>query len=152
MIRHVWTVFCSSSAIDRDTNQVSLFDLIEQIRVQLAAPPPAGEKAVVPAQFQVVTLWTRGDGNEAESAPTRLRLVTPNGHELLKSENNVDLTEHQFRRVRLNLAGMPYVGDGRYHFLVDLRDGDDWRVVADVPVQFEVVVQLPTAEPANPAG
>jgi hypothetical protein len=149
MIRHVWTVFCTSSAIDKDTNQVSLFDLIEQIRVQLANAPPAGQKAIVPAHFQVVTLWSRGDGNEAEIAPTRMRLMAPNGEELLRSD--VDLSEHQLRRVRLNLAGMPFVGDGRYHFRVELKDGDEWQVVGDVPVRFEIEVQLPGAEPAAPA-
>lgn len=150
MIHHVWSVFCSSSAIDRDSNQVSLFDLVEQINVQLTEAAPAGQKVVIPARFQLVTLWTRGDANEAESGLSRLRLVAPSGEELLKSENDVDLTEHNLRRVRLNLVGMPYVGDGRYHFRVELKDGAEWRLVGDVPVQFEVQL-APATEQAEPA-
>jgi hypothetical protein len=151
MIHHVWSVFCSSSAIDRDTNQVSLFDLVEQISVQLADAPPAGQKVVIPARFQVVTLWTRGDANEAESALTRLRLVAPNGEELLKSENDVDLTEHQLRRVRVNIAGMPYAIAGRYHWFVELRHRDQWRVVGDIPLQFEVQLPPGTEQTDPPA-
>jgi hypothetical protein len=69
MIHHVWTVFCSSSAIDRDTNQVSLFDLIEQVTVQAVEPRAAGERGVIPARFQVVTLWTRGEAGDLEVPP-----------------------------------------------------------------------------------
>lgn len=151
MIQHVWSVFCSSSAIDRDSNQVSLFDLVEQISVQLMEAPPAGEKVIIPARFQVVTLWTRGDAAEPATGVSRLRLVAPSGEELLKSEYDVDLTEHQLRRVRLNLAGMPYVGDGRYHFRVELKDDDQWQVVGDIPVRFAVQLS-PGTEQAEPAG
>ncbi|HXK11463.1 MAG TPA: hypothetical protein VMT70_17595 [Vicinamibacteria bacterium] len=150
MIQHVWTVFCSSSAIDRDTNQVSLFDLVERIGVEGVGPAPPGQKAIIPARFQLVTLWTRGDANEGETGATRMRLLAPNGEELLKSEGDVNLREHQSRRVRINIGGLPFVENGRYHFRVELRDGDGWRVVGDVPVQIDVRLQV-EREPAEEA-
>jgi hypothetical protein len=152
MIRHVWTVFCSSSAIDKDTNQVSLFDIIEKINVELVGAPPPGEKVVVPSRFQVVTLWSRAQPNEPEAGSGRLRLMAPGGQELLKSENDIDLTEYGLRRVRVNLAGMPFVGNGQYRFVVDQRVNDEWKMVAEVPIQFEVQIQLPApAPPEQPA-
>jgi hypothetical protein len=149
MIRHIWTVFCSSSAIDRDTNQVSLFDIIERIRVDLVGPPPSGDKIVIPSRCQVVTLWTRGQQSEPDSGASRLRLIAPGGQELLKSENEVDLTEYSLRRVRINLAGLPFVGNGQYRFVIDLSVEDEWKVVAEVPVQLEVDTKLPAADSAE---
>ena len=70
----------------------------------------------------------------------------------MKSDNDVDLTEHQLRRVRLNLNGLPYVGPGRYRFRTELKDSDQWRVVADLPLRFEVqsprgIEGAPASEP-----
>jgi hypothetical protein len=146
MIRHIWTVFCSSSAIDRDTNQVSLFDIIERIKVDLIGPPPAGEKIVIPSRCQVVTLWTRAQQGEPDSGTTRLRLIAPGGQELLKSENEVDLTEYALRRVRINLAGLPYIGNGQYRFVIDIKFEDEWKVVAEIPVQLDVETKLAAAD------
>lgn len=139
MIHHVWTVFCTSSAIDRDTNTVSLFDIVEQIDGEI---PEAIEnkKIIIPAKFQLFTLWARGASNEGEIGTTRTRFLAPNGDVLLTSQNEVDLRESiERRRVRLNIAGLPYTGRGCYRFVVEIQSPDgQWVVGGNVPVPLNI--------------
>jgi hypothetical protein len=58
MIDHVWTILCSRAVIDRDTNNMSLLEVIEQLTLGDASPPVEGE-GLAPIQLELVTLWTR---------------------------------------------------------------------------------------------
>ena len=56
-MRHVWSLLCRSSAIHKDLNNLSIFDTFEEVTL-LA---PILEPAVLPLNFQMVTLWARTD-------------------------------------------------------------------------------------------
>jgi|GEM_PF-4752138 len=56
MARHMWTIMCSKSSIDRQTNNLSLFDIIEKIDVAVVAQV---DQIIVPIPFHLVTMWVR---------------------------------------------------------------------------------------------
>ena len=65
----IWAVLCQSAVIDKDTNNVSLLNVIEEVKVP--AKPPAELTAtdlnlISPATFELVTLWTRSDPGAEE--------------------------------------------------------------------------------------
>lgn len=55
MIDHVWTVLCSHAITDTDTNNLTLYNTIEQVSV-LEAPQPG---AILGLTFEVVSFWIR---------------------------------------------------------------------------------------------
>ena len=149
MIDHVWSVVCGRSSTDRETNNISLFDVIEQLNVLGPLPPPQpGATAAIPIAFELVSVWSRANPEEGEDSTGRVRLLGPNGNQLFENTFPVSLIDYPRMRTQLRTMGFPLVGTGRYTFVVEIqRANSQWESVARIPVQLESV-----AQPAAPAG
>jgi hypothetical protein len=148
MIRHLWSVLCSSSSIDRDDNKLSLFDIVEQITLL----EPITEPGLIPIKIHLVTLWRRESLAHATKTTARVRvLVPPQGEEVSKShEYVVDLTKFVRLRQRIVFRTIPVRGEGTYEFVIDYLDADErWREATRIPL--DLVVKTPPAAPDTTA-
>ena len=150
----IWAILCQSSAVDRDTNVVSLFNIVEEL--VLPAPPPTQPPAprerpepqprqfVIPF-FQVVILWARSDPAIPELNKGRVRVLLPGDLESTSQEVEVDLTQNPRARHRINLAGLPVSRDeGVYRFVVDTMTQDSgWTQAFELPLQVTFQRQDP---------
>ena len=134
MIDHVWTVLCSRAVVDRDTNNVSIQNAIEQLNI--VGEPKLG--AVVPRRFEVVTFCVRA----AAEVPCRGELLltyrSPSDEILGTFERPINLLKHERLRDRMRFEGLPAGEPGRYYFDVELRDEgeQEWRRVAAIPLMI----------------
>jgi hypothetical protein len=141
MINHVWSVFCSRSSTDRETNNISLFGVIEQISVLAPDPLPPGVGGV-PMESELVSLWSRENLDQPERAGGRARLLAPDGNVAFSQEFDINLMEHARMRTQLRLNGFPLQGFGLYSLLVEQRQADEtWKQVALIPVQVVRLTQ-----------
>lgn len=138
MIEHVWTVLCRTSSIDRETNNISLFEVIEQI--QLAPIGQTPERAVAPIQLQIVSLWCRSDLERPSRGQARVAIRVPGGVESGTAIHELDLSQFRRLRTRSMLDRIPIAGSGLYRFIVQLRqDGqDEWSEVANMPLEITI--------------
>jgi hypothetical protein len=153
MAKHLWSVLCYKGILDQYTNQVSLLDVIEGITATAQEPPrplEEGKALRVPASFMLVSLWMRSDVGAPEEITTRVRLVAPTGVSRRPNVVKVDLTKHVRSRTFMRFEGLPYHGDGYYQFIVEVQgeQADQWRVVAEVPLEFKLEYATPPAEAA----
>lgn len=143
MIEHIWTVVCSMSVIDRETNNLSLFNIIEQLNI-LAQPQ---SDMTLQLTLNVVTLWGRVDYAIPAQGSSRITFLSPLGEAIGQVEGEIDLSKHErlrmFRRFPL---GLNLKDSGRYCFRIELRmkDEEHWLTVANVPLQ--VVVDISPGE------
>lgn len=146
MIDHVWTVVCSQIVIDRDSNNVSLQNIIEQINIR-AEPMPDGKLPIV---LHTMTLWVRTDSNTPARGRGRVKFVSPSGQAAAPLEFDINLSEYTGHRTRGKFGGLPVTEPGRYSFRVDFQEEgeDEWRQVASVPV--EVIFTPPESEQEEP--
>jgi hypothetical protein len=136
MIEHIWTILCSRSIIDSETNNVSIQDVIEQISIN--AQPT--ENGFLPFPLELITLWGRKESDEAVQGMERISFVTPSGKETIISEARIDLTKAERHRHRVRFPGLPLDQAGRYYFRVDFKEnGEEYRDMAAIPlaVQFQ---------------
>lgn len=141
-MQHVWSVFCTRSVIDGDSNNITLVEVLEQFQIVSQVPLPT--PGVMPLPSELVTLWSRDDIATAEQGTARLRLIAPDGHTELHSVTyTVDLGPHPRLRSRTRLNGLPVAGEGLHNFEVSFRvaPDDDWVVKARVPVHITLLVQ-----------
>jgi hypothetical protein len=146
MARHVWSVLCSKSIEDKATNNLTLFEVLEQVTLNAlpGADPLAqveqsraqGKTPLVPIPFELVTLFARSNIFASEAAHCRVRLFAPSGEELGEPEARaMDLHRFQRYRGRAQFDALPFAGFGRYEFAVELNSGDSgWQQVAKVPL------------------
>src|SRR5690349_10209037 len=109
-MRHVWSVLCSRATTDRDTNNVSLIEVLEQ--VEFVVREPLNYPANTPFNAQLVTLWARSPLDVPTRTMARLRLLSPTGTELAAVESEVDLETSTRNRQLLNVRGLRIGGDG----------------------------------------
>src|SRR5262245_33165530 len=136
MPRHVWTVLCNSSAIDIESNSVSLHEIIEQLVV--AGDAPRDQTIGIPSPIDLVTLWSRTNLDvPEEGCRGRFRYMAPDGRQLIAGEYEI-LTGGQFRRSR-NRSHIPTVvvhGPGLYEYIVEYITPatEEWIEAARIPL------------------
>ena len=145
MIDHIWTVVCSRSVIDRESNNISIQNILEQVTVN----GPSRPGTVIPIELEVVSLWTKTDPSLPHRGRARITLVSPAGRALRTTELEIDMSTYERYRTRNRFQGLPVGPSGRHIFRVEVReDGSDvWRQVAAIPLQ---VNHRPTDPPTAP--
>ncbi len=145
MIDHVWSVLCTRSVVDRDSNMISLLDGIEEVT---ATVPPAFENnpVAIPFVYEIVSLWSRSDPALPVRARGRIRLLDQAGAQIGVSHDfDIDLTRHERLRTQAKSAGLPAHGSGRYWFVVELQleERPEWQQVARLPLTLRIQFQAP---------
>lgn len=137
MIEHIWTVLCSESSVDKDSNNISLLGVIEQVGVDQR--PEEGDLARV--SLELVSLWSRTDLEHGERGEGRWRIETAGGTTHEGEIFPIDLTEYRRLRTRNQFDGLPLNGVGYHWFVVEFRYDDDepWNEVSRVPVEVRLI-------------
>jgi hypothetical protein len=141
MIRHIWTVLCSRSITDKDTNNISLLDVIEGIQLQVKKGTNK-EEVSIPFPFQWVTFWAREKGEEDKPTDGRVKdiVLGPSGKIIFTKEYEVDLSQSKRTRFVRNFQGMPAPDSGQYTFRTQVRNEhrNVWEDVSEVPLEVSI--------------
>ncbi|HVZ75856.1 MAG TPA: hypothetical protein VG934_01130 [Candidatus Paceibacterota bacterium] len=147
--KHVWSVLCEKSTIDSDSNNITLFNITEQINIPKAISVHVGEAPETDQNPQgiffnreLVTLWRRDTGAELESFgfDAKIELIDPKGKLLQTMEFSPEFQHFRRLRTRINWQILPTTLAGEYLFRVLIRDGKDFEMVSEVPL--EVVLNV----------
>jgi hypothetical protein len=139
MIRHVWTVVCARSSIDSESNNISLFDVLEQLTLQGPLPEGRGQLAI---PHEIVSLWTRERLDEGATGESRIKMVAPSGWTTEGRTIQLDLTRFNRLRTRGRPAALPVEGSGLYWIVTEFRPGPgtEWQEVARAPLELRMEV------------
>ena len=131
MIEHIWTVLCSRSVIDIETNNVSIQDVIEQITIN---SEPA-QDGFLPIPFELITLYIRKESNVLTKGTERVAFITPSGKSEIVSEGIIDLSSAERFRHRVKFPGLPLKEGGRHYFIIEVKEEtNEWQKVATIPL------------------
>ncbi|HMD89375.1 MAG TPA: hypothetical protein VKF38_09455 [Anaerolineaceae bacterium] len=137
MIEHVWTVICSNAIIDQDTNNISIFNILEQVSI----PAEAANSQAIAINVELLTLWIRSDLSKPASGMSRVNLIAPQGEVIQSDDSQLDLSQFERLRSRSLYQGLPYKGEGVYQFVVEYRPAEDanWQKVASIPLKVKLL-------------
>jgi hypothetical protein len=155
----LWAILCNSSSVDRDSNTISLFNVIEEL--QLAAPPPevddqpaglpeigdqpgAAPANVLYGPMELVILFVRTESEVPERHVARVDIRPPDSQVTARTGTfEVDLSHFKRLRHRSHLPGIPMATEGSvegtYTFRIELRAEDDsWQSAYEFPLEVSV--------------
>lgn len=141
----IWAVISESSSTDRESNNVSLFNILEE--VHFPEPPDEsiepGTFHIAPLRFLLMVLFARSDYDEGENHTCRLAVFCPNSPDPdILPEFGVDLETAHRVRTKLNIGGIPLRGEGEYRFEVQLSVREvHWQSIAEVPLRVSYLQQ-----------
>ncbi len=147
-INHVWSMICSGVSIDRQTNNLSIFNVIDQIRVPknglVRAEGQSGKEGqlAVPISFNLLTLWERPTSDTEERASVEIRVVEPD--KKVRKIASYELTfASGIKRLRSisPWGGIRVSSSGLYDFKLFLKeDGQSiFREVGNVHLDIEIL-------------
>jgi hypothetical protein len=136
---------CESVSTDRETNRVSLFNIIEE--VQLSAAPGSG---YIIAQFVAVACWNRMPADEGKDYQATLRIHSP-GEESIDFPLNFQM-ERPRHRLTFRFQGLPAVrpGDLRFELLVNGQHTADHIVTVHAATNAGPSISESVANPPAP--
>jgi len=141
-IQYVWGLISQSSAIDEERNNISLFNVIDQIFVSSEGFAEDG-KTKVNMPHEILLTWRRTVGlslaDEPVSFECRIELVDPTGDVLEQVAKTFKLQENSRRtRQRIQVDGFVITEPGDYVYRVKTKEDDDndFQTVNEIP--FEV--------------
>ena len=103
---------CESISTDRETNRVSLFNVLEDL--QIAGPGTAPQQPRLLSQFVAVSCWNKEEGDEARDYQLMLRIHVP-GEEPKEFSMNF-IMERPRHRLSLGFQGIPNLEPGQLRF------------------------------------
>lgn len=141
MIEHVWTVLCTRSSVDKETNNISIFEVIEQLTIK----DNAGKPGLAPGPFEIVSLWSRTAADEPSRGEARLLFQTPGGRTSISQTHEIDLRQYRRLRSRHRIPAIPIDGPGLYTLVVEFRqlDQEEWVQVVKIPLEVRVETAAP---------
>ncbi|MBX4186940.1 MAG: hypothetical protein KW802_01620 [Candidatus Doudnabacteria bacterium] len=146
-ISHIWSILCRHSSVDKETNNVSAFDIIEQIQlnskeIKQFINTKVPNEIVLPLNLQLITLWGRSNNdNKIAKAEQIARVFSPTGQDLGQIIQDFEIKEKQSRfRIIVNISGFKFTGPGKYIFSIRIKNigSDDEVEVAQIPLQIDL--------------
>lgn len=146
---HVWSVLCTRGILDSYTNNVSLIEVVESLKVTPSRAWREEQTVAVPTAMALVSLWLRSDPEAPEHFETRVVIVMPDGTEAPGNAMAGDLLGHSRLRTFMKVDHLPIRSSGLYWLVIEHRsvEKDVWTRAARVPLQVEL--ELPRSKPAQ---
>lgn len=124
----LWAFLCRSSAIDAETNNISLFNILEDIQVSSEPPTQADDSSrpLAVGSFELIVATTRDNSQVGEQVRARVNLHFPDESlpEIL-AELDIDLISAERSRFRLGMPGLPIGGLGTYRFAIEVLSDEN---------------------------
>jgi hypothetical protein len=141
-IQYVWGLIAESSAIDQERNNISLFNVIDQVNLPRKVFAEEG-KQQVGLNHEIIITWRRAlnldIAGEAIAVDCRIALLDPEGEVLEENTNTFQFQTGMRRtRQRVRVNGLHVTNPGDYVYTVEISEAgeDEFRKVNEIP--FEV--------------
>lgn len=143
-----WTIIATSYSVDRETNSLSIFNVLDDVQVPAEVPEPAENQAIaIGPPIAVIQLWSRAGLEEGKVHSARGRFVNPQNVNAGNWDLQIDLSQLDRVRTFSRLPFIPFSTAGVYRIFVDLLENDTWVQVASAPLNINrikpTVVQPP---------
>ena len=147
-IKHLFTLICRESIIDHETNNLSINQIYEELKFDIAIPEDAHLKrndqdpVGIQLPLEVTSMFYREKMDSEEDLKLTLIFLDPSDKELGKFELPFKFIESQRRvRTRMKLNSIALTKRGTYHFKVLLSIGEsEMELLETIPLDIMVNV------------
>lgn len=137
-ISNRWAIIAQSSALDKDSNLLSIFDIVEVLTFNMAGEIP--ENLAFPVKLELISLWEREEIGKPMDLKVKFVLKDPDGKTLNEGEGLIEMAKHHKRnRFRARFLGLPVTKSGIYTYeIISLEPEKTYGVELVSSTSFEV--------------
>lgn len=141
-LKHIWTILCSNSSVDSETKNVSLFNVIEQMKLAKIGGTNKKldpETKIVNFNFELVSLLKKNVTSKIDVEEV-IEFIAPGGKKLNSMTNTFEIPKEakRFRRI-MKIQSLNITIAGDYTFLLKIREKgqQNFEVFAEIPLQID---------------
>lgn len=128
-----WSLTCRDIVVDKNSNNISYRDAIEELTAQ-------DLPTALPPLLIVAMLWRRDDLDTPERFETRIVIRDDEGNQIgLSDPTPVDLSNHARFRAHIQNPLINIQEPGTLWFVIEKRDNSDWEEVTQLPIEIKTV-------------
>lgn len=143
-IKHIWSLICTSTAVDKISNNISLFNVIERLNITITKDDivKIGQKTVpILINFEVVNQFEIL--SEINNFEVRLDFLDPIGNCLMKTEHKLEIpSNNKTKNIRfiVKVNKIKITTTGKYNISVNVKEPDkkDFREVYKIPLSIDI--------------
>ena len=152
-MKHIWTVVCENSSVDKETNLLSLFNCVEQITLTSnKGHLLSKEGIIINVNFQLISFWTIKDKNKDNELDIKLEIIAPNGNSLFSYDNHFKINKGnvKFRNI-IKISTLKIIGEGRYiiKMMCKKNKTGNFEIVSESPLDVKILYKLPNLSKKN---
>ena len=142
-VRCVWGLFCGSASIDQESNNISLFNIIDQINISKKNFPKQNESKIIPSNYEIVVLLRRllnlDIDNEKFNIDIKLKLIDPNNKILREIVAPLEFErDKRNMRFRFKMDSFVVTIPGDYFYKIEIKQLEDKDFKTSYEIPFEV--------------
>lgn len=146
MAKVLWSILCEKAVIDQISKTVSLHSLLEKVEISpdIRNIIEEGTKTpAIPIRFDLVTLFSRSNIEQPETAIVRLAVKKPNTKKKAHQEETIDLVSAGKGRLIIGFPAITYTGEGDYIFYIeqkhtDKSDNIKWKKMSETSIELAI--------------
>lgn len=148
MIKHIWSILCRRSIVDSETNNISLYDSLEELSVGVKVKrqdAPIPQAINIPIDYEVVSFWMKENIGSHVQADTEIEIVLPDGSSGKSFPQKIDMPEKMQRiRARYRIKGFGVSMPGTYLFRIKIKESEEkqFRTVSEIPLEVKIQKEL----------
>lgn len=143
LVNHNWSIIAGNAVVDASTNNLSLFDIIEELTFTLPKKNVKPNARInITAVLKIVSLWTRVQEklNNELSVSIKTEYVSPKGEVLFSNENILAFPPLKERmRSILTVNGIQASGPGRHFVIIYKKEtGGKYELANKIPLDIKI--------------
>ncbi len=150
-MKNIWSIICERSSIDSQTNLLSLFNCIEEVKLEIdKTKMPKSDKLVIPVNFQLISLWVIEDYTKENTSEIKIEFIDPRGKVLNEFLNTLKAKKGEKRlRSIINIQGVQITEGGRYYYRISQKKNKKFEVASESPLDINLLYKILDSKAAN---
>jgi len=144
--QHTWSILCHGSSIDKDSNNISLFNIIEELNISKKGfsliPIKSPQSIFVPLPLRLVSMWKNPHAPKIATSDVQVDFRNPQGKLLNKMIYKISSTKSRMRSLsHLKGFGVSANMSGEYTFDIKIKKGikkKAYQKVGEVSIQINI--------------
>jgi hypothetical protein len=126
MPTHLWTILCEKAPVNRDTGNVSLIEVVEDVVVEVDKAQdltaPLASPILLPVSWALVSTFERVNWAQAEKTGAKFLIITPSGNKIGEGSIEIDLSQHIRVHHIVSFNGFLIVEPGANYFQIEVEN------------------------------
>lgn len=133
-MKHLWSIICNRLIIDEQTNNATIIDILEEIKIKKEF---LQNKKELPFFFNFVSLWFVEDKDECEKETNVIiEFYDPNNNKLNDFNFSFALPQRK-KRIRTNVKFDRFLLNGSGTYRIKVKQ--DNTEVAEIPLEIIII-------------